>query len=383
MSKFLQALATGFGNPSMNRVMEKGFKRSGIMEELGLGGFNQSAEPEERVLPDGTRETVGSEGILVNGTNRQPMPQEDPEYDPYYGNRRDLEARDVAMQEIEEYRKENPRKGMFGVKGTLRDVLGFLGDTYLVGQGKGPAYQARRDQERMSDAQAGITNNPRAAAERAGYYDPEAGRTIMEKAEEAELRKAQQQSVADNRLNMQETRDYTRLKDARGLTQRVLAQPGAFLPDGNLSPGALSLLQTAATNAGTTVEALVGGDMSPSTLKLLGEADMSVNQQRNLPIAQQRADASTSQARSSAIRAARPPQGRQPRAETSDERYTRISNTPAGQRSAGDQDWYSTERNKRVKQGTPSSKGGRSLNSNPLGGGGTQPARRTIRPVGQ
>lgn len=280
MSKFLQALATGFGNPSMNRVMEKGFKRPGIMDDLGIGGFNQAADPEERILPDGTRETVGSEGILVNGTNRQPMTQEDPEYDPYYGNRRDLEARDVAMQEIEEYRKEKPRKGMFGVKGTLRDVLGFLGDTYLVGQGKDPAYQARRDQERMSDAQAGITNNPRAAAERTGYYDPETGRTIMEKAEEAELRKAQQQSLADSRNSLIKDREIKQTDKATLATQSLLATPGAIGEDGSITPAAMQALGRIATSYNTTPEALLGG--------LQGDSARLYSQARIDPYRQQR-----------------------------------------------------------------------------------------------
>lgn len=58
------------------------------------------------------------------------------------------------------------RKGMFGVKGTLRDVLGTIGDAFLVQSGNKQMYAPRRDQERMGDALAGFTQDPMAALER-------------------------------------------------------------------------------------------------------------------------------------------------------------------------------------------------------------------------
>ncbi len=48
--------------------------------------------------------------------------------------------------------KPEERKGMFGVKGTLRDILGTLGDAFLVNAGRDPVYSPRRQQEKYADA---------------------------------------------------------------------------------------------------------------------------------------------------------------------------------------------------------------------------------------
>lgn len=66
-------------------------------------------------------------------------------------------------------------KGLFGVKGTLRDVLGLLGDSYLMVNGRNPYYSPIRRQEVMSDQLAGryqdneeenFINNPQRAIQR-------------------------------------------------------------------------------------------------------------------------------------------------------------------------------------------------------------------------
>lgn len=43
-------------------------------------------------------------------------------------------------------------KGRFGVKGTLRDILGTLGDAFLVQSGNKPMYAPRRQEEMKADA---------------------------------------------------------------------------------------------------------------------------------------------------------------------------------------------------------------------------------------
>lgn len=48
--------------------------------------------------------------------------------------------------------RPDPHKGMFGVKGTLRDILGTLGDAFLVNAGRDPVYSPRRQAEKYSDA---------------------------------------------------------------------------------------------------------------------------------------------------------------------------------------------------------------------------------------
>lgn len=45
-----------------------------------------------------------------------------------------------------------PRKGMFGIKGQARDILGLIGDAFLVQGGADPIYRQQRLNERIADA---------------------------------------------------------------------------------------------------------------------------------------------------------------------------------------------------------------------------------------
>lgn len=51
-------------------------------------------------------------------------------------------------------------KGMFGIKGTWRDILGGIGDTLLIGSGGQAMYQPRRDREKMGDITANFSQDP-------------------------------------------------------------------------------------------------------------------------------------------------------------------------------------------------------------------------------
>ena len=281
------------------------------------------------------------------------------------GNTLAIEATGQAIQRGQEV---SDRRGMFGMKGTLRDVLGVLGDAFLMQSGNAPIYAPTRRKEQISDAMAGYTDKPLEAIERVAYYDPQMAAELKKEYETNLLRQAQQQSLQDTRDSQIEDRNYSRLKDGRAIVQRILAQPGAFGTDGQLSPAAQRLIATAAQNAGTTVEGLIGADMTPEALRLFGEADMTVNQQRNLPIAQQRADASTSQARSSAVRAARPPAGSRPPQITEAQMLYNFMKIPPNQRTPEQQNFID-------KKTKPTTRGGRSLRSDPLGTG-SAPGRR-------
>lgn len=343
-----------------------------LLAQQGVGGIvatpEQEAESEamRRAFPNAPATADDYQGqIDVLGRNPPTAPAPS-EYDPYFGNRTALEARDVSTQEIEEYRRENPRKGMFGVKGTLRDVLGILGDAFLVQSGNKPVYMPTRQQEWLEDRMVGFSNDPIAAAERVGGS---LGMELLDKEETRQLKLAQQQSLADSRTSTIEARDYSRLKDARLFAQSILSQKGAYGPDGSLSAEAREALALAARHAEVSVNDLIGENLSPQALRLLGEAGMTVNQQRNLPIAQQRADASTSQAQSAAVRAARPPQGRAPRAESDREAAIRIGNKPEGERTPGEQAFY-----EKYTRPPSSGRSTRTLRSDPLGT--AAPARR-------
>lgn len=51
-------------------------------------------------------------------------------------------------------------KGMFGTKGTLRDILGLVGDAFLVQSGNKAMYAPQRQKEKTSDAMAEMVNSP-------------------------------------------------------------------------------------------------------------------------------------------------------------------------------------------------------------------------------
>lgn len=63
-------------------------------------------------------------------------------------------------------------KGMFGIKGTPRNILGVLGDAFLVQAGKDPLYMNTRRNERYADAMLNFNEDPIAATIQARAIDP-------------------------------------------------------------------------------------------------------------------------------------------------------------------------------------------------------------------
>jgi len=87
-----------------------------------------------------------------------------------------------ARMAEESTNRASDRKSLFGARGTLRDVLGTLGDFFLVGGGGSPMYYPMREREKWADALQGMTAGPeaeRAAFERAMRINPEATLEVM------------------------------------------------------------------------------------------------------------------------------------------------------------------------------------------------------------
>lgn len=104
------------------------------------------------------------------------------------------------------------RKGLFGMKGTLRDVVGTVGDALLIGAGRNAIYGPGREQERQADALVGLTSNPNAAIERFIYQggDPR----IASQMQEAQAQNVQRQQQA---LRQEQTAKAQKLKVAQSL----------------------------------------------------------------------------------------------------------------------------------------------------------------------
>lgn len=125
-------------------------------------------------------EAMGSD-IDVLGRSRPAIPADD--MGPMsLGNR-------AWIEEAMDARSKAPqRKGLFGVKGTLRDVLGAIGDHYLMGEGMKPVYAPKKAQEEASDALAGFTQNPMAALERLAAVNPELAQEMYERVSQGQAR---------------------------------------------------------------------------------------------------------------------------------------------------------------------------------------------------
>ena len=150
--------------------------------------------------------------ILIKGNRGTKYSAED---DPDLGTRLlgNTPAIEAAGQAIQRGQEVSDRRGMFGMKGTLRDVLGVLGDAFLMQSGNAPIYAPRRRQEQISDAMAGYADKPLEAIERVAYYDPAMAAELKKEYETNLLRQAQQQSLEDTRQSQIEARNYNLLKD--------------------------------------------------------------------------------------------------------------------------------------------------------------------------
>lgn len=107
-----------------------------ILAQLGQSQGGQFSPP-----PDYRTPGIG---------DRQPIPEDPPEIE-VTGTQNQPQARPAQTTSQE-------RKGMFGVKGTLRDILGTLGDAFLVQGGSKPIYQPHRQNERIADALVGFSD---------------------------------------------------------------------------------------------------------------------------------------------------------------------------------------------------------------------------------
>lgn len=93
----------------------------------------------------------------------QPMPQPAPQMSTAPAQPRQM--RDFDEDFGSEYAPKE-HKGRFGTKGVLRDILGTLGDAFLVQGGADAMYAPQREKEKAADAMAGFSRNPLKAIER-------------------------------------------------------------------------------------------------------------------------------------------------------------------------------------------------------------------------
>jgi len=227
----------------------------------------------------GSAEEIANE-ILVNGNRGGGLaPTAPASYeDLNLNNTEAVRNRDADVKQTEE---ASQRKGMFGVKGTLRDILGLVGDAFLVQGGRNPVYAPARQQERISDAMAGFSVDPIAAGERVANYDPDAGYGIVKDARAAEA--ARDKARADSRNENRQG-----FKDA---TARISQAYAAVIqnPTPETAAYALQLARNESEALGIPLAQLgVTENMTQDVMGILAGRGATVSQTNNLPLAERR-----------------------------------------------------------------------------------------------
>lgn len=301
----------------------------------------------QAVAPQAANVTNNSD-ILV--TARKNEPREMDAAPRALGNRMFLEeAQDAAG-------KAPQRKGMFGVKGTLRDVLGTLGDAFLIQSGNKAMYAPRREQEKAGDALAGFTQDPLAAIERLAYENPDMAAQVYNDYMSNQAKQAQVQSVTDNRNSLAADRSYKQKQDFGNYAARLLAK--ADTPERQAA--AMRVINTRAQALGIDPSELgITDSMSEDERSVLGAGDMTVNQQETLPIRKY-------QAETSRISATKPPAPKNPPRRSYGDVEAEAFDTPADKRTPEQQRIV----DKRLEKGRTRGSGRRSSSSGEESSGG-------------
>ena len=320
-----------------------------FMTPADLLNMKLSTLPQEAQVPP---ETTGPE-IPVYGKNI-PVPAASQTINP-----EDLVPRDIGNADFaEEAAKANnttqerlndkglQHKGMFGLKGTLRDVLGLLGDSFLVGSGHASEYDKVRQREREGDAMAGFTQDPSGAAERLSGVNPAAAKIVQGLAIQEQIRKAQLESVNIARQQQEDARRFQVYTNAQKVISNIFASPVA-----QTNPDlALRQAKFIAQRSQVPLEEFgLHENMTPEEVKLLAAQNMTPNQAAQLPykermtaVAEQNADANTT-------RANRPPAGRAPPVRNIGQVDAEVADAVLSGRATPDQIKYY---NDRLKHGT-------------------------------
>lgn len=208
-----------------------------------------------------------------------------------------------------------PRKGMFGVKGTLRDILGTVGDAFLVQSGRQGIYGPQRDREKVGSAQYDMTTNPLEAVERLNAQGfPEQATELAKLYESQEIKKAQLAALQESKTATNDDKRYKREQDFGNWAARLL-QSTKGNPEKLAT--AQQLISDRATKYDIEADGLGLSNLTPERADLLSRSDMTVRQQEELPRTDRRLDISDGQldvarqnAESNRTRANRPPQRR-------------------------------------------------------------------------
>ena len=315
------------------------------------GSMSLSGEPQE-VDANGIPITRGND-ITVMGGMPQSSPSPEPDFDEMPRSLRNVEEVMEMREQLKQGEDAAQFKGMFGTKGTLRDILGVLGDAFLMQGGANPMYAPQRQRERAAAAMAGYADDPRGAAGRMVGVDPDLAMKIGQQADLADYRKQQEGRLIQQAQNTRANQRATQARFVRQQIANLFKSPAA-----QANPQeALRYAMSAAANAGFSLEELgISSDMTADQMGMYSSFNFPVGQQVRAEQGDERLEISRN----------RP--GPRPRAETDSEKYIRIGNTPKEERSAGEQDWYEKKSNRTRREPRQPSQSGANPRFRPAGG---------------
>lgn len=121
-------------------------------------------------------------------------------------------------------------KGMFGLHGTARDVLGLLGDALLMGGGGQPVYSLGRQNERVGDALLGMKDDPLKAIAGVAGVDRAAGERYYDSYLDSQDREATRNQ---NQQNFNTTTEFNRTKEGNDNTAKHLPSLAGYITSSN------------------------------------------------------------------------------------------------------------------------------------------------------
>lgn len=226
--------------------------------------------PQDEPLPL-TAETVKPSPLQIN------LKQQDVADDFIMGN-----AKPVAMarEAQRDTALNSDRRGMFGVKGTLRDILGLVGDAFLVQSGNPAVYMNRNREDQWADAMAGFSGGPEAermAIERGMRIDPTRTQEFLK---QSQLNRSNMGNLAlrGQELGRDENND---------LRKRLTGLAATAVTSNNPEVRAQALRIIQANTAGLPEDdVLRSGDLA-----LIAGSGATPNQMLTLPLAERRVEA--------------------------------------------------------------------------------------------
>jgi hypothetical protein len=249
---------------------------------------------------------------------------------PDLGNRSYIEAAQAAANNVPGH------KGMFGLHGTLRDILGMVGDAMLVQSGRSPIYSPARQEEKTQDALSGFTVDPVAAQERLAQTDTKTALQLHQDSALDDYRKDNLASLERNRSSEATRRAQLGLQYAQRTAANLAAAAGNDpARQGAAADRIIKLAEAFQVDPGDLgyhigMTSNDWAELGRSATNAYQGAQIDALPER-LGIAHQNADANTTRA-GAAVTAANRPRGGSQRAETELEAATAAANTPPEKR---------------------------------------------------